>query len=107
MKDFCAKGSIGSSSKSAKLNSVVGILGHLASSHFIDIRKALLELFQWNLEDSKTDVQQRNAVVPFLLQLASKSQMLLRALSTDVLHTCKYEFFFVITEAEFMVNFIF
>lgn len=46
LKDFCAKGSIGSSSKSAKLNSVVGILGHLASSHFIDIRKALLELFQ-------------------------------------------------------------
>lgn len=46
LKDFCAKGSIQSSSKSAKLNSVVGILGHLASSHFTDIRKALLELFE-------------------------------------------------------------
>lgn len=46
LKDFCAKGNIQSSSKSAKLNSVVGILGHLASSHFTDIRKALLELFE-------------------------------------------------------------
>jgi hypothetical protein len=29
-----------------KLNSVVGILGHLAGSHFAEIRSALLELFQ-------------------------------------------------------------
>lgn len=29
-----------------KINSVVGILGHLAGSHLADIRTALLELFQ-------------------------------------------------------------
>lgn len=32
-----------------KLNSVVGILGHLAGSHFADIRTALLELFKVSL----------------------------------------------------------
>ncbi|KAK6641693.1 hypothetical protein RUM44_013408 [Polyplax serrata] len=86
LKDFCAKKKLPNSSKSAKLNSVVGILGHLASSHFSNIRKALLELFEWTLQDPKDDVH-RSAVIPFLLELASKSQVLLKALSTDVLHT--------------------
>lgn len=40
LKDFCAN------VNNPKLNSVVGILGHLAGSHFIDIRTALLDLFK-------------------------------------------------------------
>lgn len=35
--------------KNPKLNSVVGILGHLAGSHFQDIRTALLDLFKVKL----------------------------------------------------------
>lgn len=45
LKDFCAMG-YEHNVKNPKLNSVVGILGHLAGSHFQDIRKALLDLFQ-------------------------------------------------------------
>jgi hypothetical protein len=33
---------------------------------------------------------ERSATVPFLLQLASLSPTLLRALTADVLHTCKF-----------------
>lgn len=40
LKDFCAN------VNNPKLNSVVGILGHLAGSHFLDIRTALLDLFK-------------------------------------------------------------
>lgn len=40
LKDFCAN------INNPKLNSVVGILGHLAGSHFLDIRTALLDLFK-------------------------------------------------------------
>ncbi|XP_071444577.1 integrator complex subunit 5 isoform X2 [Hetaerina americana] len=84
-----------------KVNSVVGILGHLAGSHFKDIRTALLDLFKWSLEEEDDDdmfamgtnleaeegVARRIATVPFLLHLASLSPMLLRALTTDVLQT--------------------
>ncbi|KDR16305.1 Integrator complex subunit 5, partial [Zootermopsis nevadensis] len=77
--------------RAPKLNSVVGILGHLAGSHFVDIRSALLELFQWSLEadhhEADGENAERPATVPFLLQLASLSPTLLRALTTDVLHT--------------------
>lgn len=45
LKDFCAMG-YEHNVKNPKLNSVVGILGHLAGSHFQDIRKALLDLFE-------------------------------------------------------------
>lgn len=47
LKDFCASGSHERKDKrtDAKLNSVVGILDHLAGSHFYDIRTALLDLF--------------------------------------------------------------
>ncbi|XP_046389337.1 integrator complex subunit 5 [Ischnura elegans] len=82
-----------------KVNSVVGILGHLAGSHFKDIRTALLDLFKWSLEEedetfavgvnleAEEGVAHRIATVPFLLHLASLSPMLLRALTTDVLQT--------------------
>lgn len=91
LKDFSQHGSADQSAKAPKLNSVVGILGHLAGSHFADIRSALLELFQWSLEPDKHEGDgenaERPATVPFLLQLASLSPTLLHALSTDVLHT--------------------
>ncbi|XP_066991548.1 integrator complex subunit 5 isoform X2 [Anabrus simplex] len=88
LKDFCQHGSVEQGAKAPKLLSVVGILGHLAGSHFVDIKNALLELFKWSLEPGgPEDKAQRCATVPFLLQLASLSPMLLRALTSDVLHT--------------------
>ncbi|XP_033223352.1 integrator complex subunit 5 isoform X2 [Belonocnema kinseyi] len=83
LKDFCAN------VKNPKLNSVVGILGHLAGSHFLDIRTALLDLFKWSLDENLiVDGESRIhklATVPFLLNLAKLSPMLLKALTTDVL----------------------
>ncbi|XP_077986813.1 integrator complex subunit 5-like [Glandiceps talaboti] len=61
--------------------SVVGILGHLAAQHSKDIRKALLELFQASVDS--TDEQQLSTV-PFLLQLATMSPMLLKVITTDL-----------------------
>ncbi|XP_069703249.1 integrator complex subunit 5 isoform X2 [Periplaneta americana] len=91
LKDFSQHGSADQSAKAPKLNSVVGILGHLAGSHFVDIRSALLELFEWSLEpelhEADGDNAERPATVPFLLQLASLSPTLLRALTSDVLQT--------------------
>lgn len=45
LKDFCAMENE-HNVKNPKLNSVVGILGHLAGSHFQDITAALLDLFK-------------------------------------------------------------
>ncbi|CAL1679213.1 unnamed protein product [Lasius platythorax] len=92
LKDFCAMG-YEHNVKNPKLNSVVGILGHLAGSHFQDIRKALLDLFEWSLdEDMNLDEdikKQKLATVPFLLNLASLSQTLLKAMTSDVLQILK------------------
>ncbi|XP_076653027.1 integrator complex subunit 5 omd [Halictus rubicundus] len=94
LKDFCSMG-YEHNVKNPKLNSVVGILGHLAGSHFQDIRTALLDLFKWSMseevavdEDMK---KQKLATVPFLLNLASLSQTLLKAITSDVLQTLKPE----------------
>ncbi|XP_012270853.1 integrator complex subunit 5 [Orussus abietinus] len=88
LKDFCAMG-YESNIKNPKLNSVVGILGHLAGSHFLDIRTALLDLFRWSLDENvniNDDTRkQKLATVPFLVNLASLSQTLLKAITTDVL----------------------
>lgn len=88
LKDFCSNQQ---GPKAPKLNSVVQILGYLASSHSSDMRRALLQLFQWSLEKSKISdavtIHQQNSTVPFLLQLANLSSTLLRSLSMDVLHT--------------------
>lgn len=76
--------------KASKLNSVVGILGHLASSHFGDIKTALVDLFKWSLEGEGESVGEnslRLATVPYLLHLASLSPTLLKALSADTLHS--------------------
>ncbi|CAK9817794.1 Integrator complex subunit 5 [Anthophora plagiata] len=92
LKEFCAMGHE-HSVKNPKLNSVVGILGHLAGSHFQDIRIALLDLFKWSLEeDVNVDEDTKNqklATVPFLLNLASLSQTLLKAITCDVIQTLK------------------
>ncbi|KAL6431054.1 hypothetical protein ACFW04_007061 [Cataglyphis niger] len=92
LKDFCAMG-YEHNIKNPKLNSVVGILGHLAGSHFQDIRKALLDLFEWSLdEDVNLDEdtkKQKLATVPFLLNLASLSQTLLKAMTSNVLQTLR------------------
>ncbi|XP_038045725.1 integrator complex subunit 5-like [Patiria miniata] len=83
LKDFCnsqSQGLVASDKKVPKMASVVGILGHLASQHSQDIRKALLELFQESLE---SDEEQHLFTVPFLLQLATMSPMLLRVITTD------------------------
>uniref|UniRef100_A0A1B6D092 Integrator complex subunit 5 n=1 Tax=Clastoptera arizonana TaxID=38151 RepID=A0A1B6D092_9HEMI len=75
--------------KAPKINSVVGILGHLAGSHLADISVALLELFQWSFEENPNDnedtILQKVATVPYILELASLSTVLLKSLSTDVL----------------------
>ncbi|CAG2064349.1 unnamed protein product, partial [Timema podura] len=88
LKDFSQHASAEQGAKSPKLISVVGILGHLAGSHFVDIRTALLELFKWSMESGDVEeADQRKATVPFLFQLASVSSTLLRALTTGVLQT--------------------
>lgn len=48
LKDFCAMG-YEYNIKNPNLNSVVGILGYLAHSHFQDVRTALLDLFKVKL----------------------------------------------------------
>ncbi|XP_063988292.1 integrator complex subunit 5 [Diachasmimorpha longicaudata] len=90
LKDFSETGSQQNSPRTL-LNSVVGILGHLAGSNFYDIREALLNLFKWSLDESMNDDdqtrKQKIATVPFLLKLASMSQILLKTITTVVLQT--------------------
>lgn len=90
LKDFCAT-TCGNGPrdklKDPKLNSVVGILSHLAGSHFYDIKNALLNLFMWSLNESSVNedvTMQRLATVPYLLNLALLSPMLLKALTIDI-----------------------
>ncbi|KAJ8666827.1 hypothetical protein QAD02_008489 [Eretmocerus hayati] len=87
LKDYCATGNK-DQRLDPKLKSVVEILSHLAGSHFYDIRTALLDLFMWSLNET-IDVNdntkaQKLATVPFLLSLASLSQILLKALTSDI-----------------------
>ncbi|BFZ06008.1 hypothetical protein BsWGS_09047 [Bradybaena similaris] len=89
LKDFCSSGVEGaekdissSRMKIPKMASVVGILGHLASKHSQDIRKALSSLFEASLQ-SET-VNSSVSTLPFLLQLASMSDMLLQILTSDL-----------------------
>lgn len=86
LKDFCSSQTssegqlVAPETKVPKVASVVGILGHLTSQHSQDIRKALLDLFQESLAGKKDhDV----FTVPFLLQLATMSPMLLKIITTD------------------------
>ncbi|XP_060557502.1 integrator complex subunit 5-like [Ruditapes philippinarum] len=87
LKDYCHHGNHGDGNvdtKIPKMGSVVGILGHLASKHGHDIRDALLTLFQESLDTSRGT--SKATTVPFLLQLASMSPLLLHILATDLVN---------------------
>lgn len=100
LKDFCQYKSIETGSKAPKLASVVGILSHLAGSHFVDIRSALLELFCWSVRPYDLhDIEKKSqklSTVPFLLQLATMSPTLLKAMSTDIQHTLRGNIIFLL-----------
>ncbi|XP_064649352.1 integrator complex subunit 5-like [Lineus longissimus] len=86
LKDFCHHGSAQtdhhtSSESIPKITSVVGILGHLASQHGQDIKKALLNLFQESLHNE--DNPMYTSAVPYLLYLASMSNMLLKVITNE------------------------
>uniref|UniRef100_A0A2C9LHY6 Integrator complex subunit 5 C-terminal domain-containing protein n=1 Tax=Biomphalaria glabrata TaxID=6526 RepID=A0A2C9LHY6_BIOGL len=101
LKDYCT-GSVDGSDKDAsssrmkvpKMASVVGILGHLAAKHSQDIRKALMALFEASLH---SDTQSsRVTTLPFLLQLASMSDLLLNILTPDLVSVCKSLSFIIV-----------
>ncbi|KAL3871772.1 hypothetical protein ACJMK2_039750 [Sinanodonta woodiana] len=91
LKDFCHHGrqqghmdsSSGQEEKIPKMTSVVGILGHLAAKHSQDIRMAFMRLFEESLKAESEAV--RFTTIPFLLQLASMSPLLLQIMTTDTL----------------------
>ncbi|XP_013776240.1 integrator complex subunit 5-like [Limulus polyphemus] len=87
LKDFCMhqdaqqKGNLSSEKNVPRLTSVVGILGHLAGTYGTEIQKALFELFQESFVDNPT--KEQVLTVPFLLQLASLSDVLLRITTSE------------------------
>ncbi|XP_023226781.1 integrator complex subunit 5-like [Centruroides sculpturatus] len=86
LKAFClpqdaVDDSSGSGKHVSKIASVVGILGHLAAHHSDDIRKALLSLFHESFSDNPT--KEQLATVPFLLHLASMSEMLSHVITSE------------------------
>ncbi|OWF44790.1 integrator complex subunit 5-like [Mizuhopecten yessoensis] len=89
LKDFCHNGGrsadmeMMSEERIPKMASVVGILGHLASKHSQEIRQALMKLFEDSLNTNSDTL--KVTTVPFLLQLASMSPMLLQILTTDLI----------------------
>ncbi|XP_008547533.1 integrator complex subunit 5 [Microplitis demolitor] len=89
LKDFSITGV--KNSQNVLLTSVKEILGHLAGSHFYEIKDALLDLFRWSLNENINDDdltrRQKVATVPYLLKLASLSQLLLKVITTVVLQT--------------------
>ncbi|XP_014379944.1 integrator complex subunit 5, partial [Alligator sinensis] len=93
LKDFCAHGGAPPGDTSApdkrvpKIASVVGILGHLASRHAASIRHELLRLFHESLGPGRDPTQA--AAVPFLLQLAAMSPLLLATVSGELVEALK------------------
>ncbi|XP_074653941.1 integrator complex subunit 5-like isoform X2 [Tubulanus polymorphus] len=91
LKDFCHHNGKDKDSASQgrklqpKMATVVGILGHLAAQHGQDIKKALLNLFEESLK-SDDDVMHLSTI-PFLLQLASMSAILLKVITNEFVHT--------------------
>lgn len=86
LKAFClpqdaTDDSSGSGKHVSKIASVVGILGHLAAHHSDDIRKALLSLFHESFIENPT--KEQLATVPFLLHLASMSEMLSHVITSE------------------------
>ncbi|KAL4237625.1 Integrator complex subunit 5 [Mactra antiquata] len=85
LKDYCQHGNHSDNdgdTKIPKMGSVVGILGHLASKHAHDIRDALMKLFQESIDEESGST--KVTTLPFLLQLASMSTLLLHILATDL-----------------------
>ncbi|GJQ75867.1 putative integrator complex subunit 5 N-terminus [Trypoxylus dichotomus] len=96
LKDFCQNKCYEQGCNSPKLKSVVGILGHLASSHCNDIRTALLHLFNSSLiidkiQDNDAIGLQRKATIPFLLHLSNLSSTLLSTICSNIYHTIPLE----------------
>ncbi|GCB82954.1 hypothetical protein scyTo_0023962, partial [Scyliorhinus torazame] len=96
LKDFCMHGASSvvdplfptlADKRVPKMASVVGILGHLATRHSASIKQELLLMFQQSLGSAR-DPQQL-ATVPFLLQLAAMSPMLLSTVSGELIDSLK------------------
>uniref|UniRef100_A0A8C3XRX6 Integrator complex subunit 5 n=1 Tax=Chelydra serpentina TaxID=8475 RepID=A0A8C3XRX6_CHESE len=95
LKDFCVHGAApvdllfptAADKRVPKIASVVGILGHLASRHSDSIKQELLRMFHESLGPVRD--QQQKATVPFLLQLAVMSPMLLGTISSELVESLK------------------
>ncbi|XP_029470722.1 integrator complex subunit 5 isoform X2 [Rhinatrema bivittatum] len=95
LKDFCMHGvappdalfPTAADKRIPKIASVVGILGHLASRHSDSIKQELLKMFHESLGPVRD--QQQKATVPFLLQLAVMSPMLLSTISAELVDSLK------------------
>lgn len=71
--------------KIPKINSVVGILGHLAATHQPEIQSALIKMVMGSLNQPKKTMSPEDvAIVPFVLYLASLSEMLVPILLADI-----------------------
>ncbi|XP_067877636.1 integrator complex subunit 5 [Heterodontus francisci] len=96
LKDFCMHGAASvvdplfpssADKRVPKMASVVGILGHLATRHSDSIKQELLLMFHESLGPARDPQQQ--ATVPFLLQLAAMSPMLLSTVSGELIDSLK------------------
>ncbi|XP_050813177.1 integrator complex subunit 5 [Gopherus flavomarginatus] len=95
LKDFCVHGAApvdllfptAADKRVPKIASVVGILGHLASRHSDSIKQELLRMFHESLGPVRD--QQQKATVPFLLQLAVMSPMLLGTISSELVDSLR------------------
>ncbi|XP_064359270.1 integrator complex subunit 5 [Dromaius novaehollandiae] len=95
LKDFCVHGAApvdllfptAADKRVPKIASVVGILGHLASRHSGSIKQELLRMFHESLGPVRD--QHQKATVPFLLQLAVMSPMLLGTISSELVDSLK------------------
>ncbi|XP_067831614.1 integrator complex subunit 5 [Heptranchias perlo] len=95
LKDFCMHGGgsadplfpSSADKRVPKIASVVGILGHLATRHSDSIKQELLRMFHQSLAPGGEP--QHQATVPFLLQLAAMSPMLLSTVSGELIDSLK------------------
>ncbi|XP_037083736.1 integrator complex subunit 5-like [Pollicipes pollicipes] len=93
LREFCAQQAAAPGGTPGKRSSVVQILGHLAARNSAEICDALKALIQQSLGPSPSAApagppdEVRLATVPFFLQLAGLSPLLLDTLSTEILRT--------------------
>lgn len=80
-----------SANKNPKIASVVGILGHLATHHDNDTRKAIRCLFDDSFTDGAT--REQLAAGPFLLHLAAMSDTLSHVISSEFVKAGLYLLF--------------